>query len=64
MGKVHFLKPRKPAAAHCEQTSHFCAEIIFFPGVRYEPLVDGKPCQRGIGRRFALAPAKALQHRC
>ena len=60
MAKVHFLKPRKSRAIQGEAAGHGC-EIIFFPGVRYEPLVDGKPCQRGIGRRWTLLPA--LQQR-
>ncbi len=64
MAKVHFLKPRKSRPAHGEQAFDGCAEIIFFPGVRYEPLVDGKPCQRGIGRRWTLLPANALQQQC
>ena len=56
MSKILFLKPQNATRARCPVNRSEAAEIIFFPGVRYEPLHEGGPVQRGIGRRWTLEP--------
>jgi len=58
VAKILFLKPRRAAAA--KRPTSLDAEIIFFPGVRYEPLIDGEPRPRSTGRRWSLLPPGAL----